>query len=374
MPITIRKLTEHIQQAIAHGKVSQKTANALLLGTGYTPQTAPPEVRQLLASALRANLDRFDAGAQQALDAFINPTGTTAHVSDGLEIEGGNPDGMVAYQSWTQYGEAYGKLFVKGPSGRDLHQGAAGDCYFDASVASLAYTHPEQLKQMFHENPDGTVTVTFHQANPDGSFTPVPVTVDRSVPEWTSAVGAQEANKPIFDTSGNPTELWPLLVEKAFAKWKGSYEAIGEGGWPAEALAAVTGKAVTTVDTTQVSADDLFQKLQQATGSKQPVVCYTYPRQGHEADFDATGTSDVNGTSMTNVVDSHAYSIFGARTDPATGQRYVILRNPWGMHEAGSDGRDDGVFRLPLEQFMKLYPSVSFTPPPQLPPPPPIAG
>jgi hypothetical protein len=371
MGISTRKLNEHLNQALSHGKVTQGQLTAILNGTGFSAQTAPVEVRQALAKALRANMDKFEPAAQRSLDAFINPSGSEL-VNDGLQASASNPAGMLNYQAYTQYGPSYGKVFLKGARAGDLKQGAAGDCYFDCAMVSLAYTHPEQLKKMITSNSDGTVTVTFHQRNADGSLSNVPITVDRSLPHWTEAMG-DAAGKQAYVTAAKSDELWPALVEKAFAQWKGSYEAIGEGGWPAEALAAVTGQQVTTLDTTQTTPDDLFAQITAATQSKQPTVCYTYPNAGHEADFAATGTTvQSDGSLLSGVVDSHAYSIFGTSTQD--GQRFVTLRNPWGMHEPGSDGRDDGVFKLPLEQFMKLYPSVSFTAPNFAPPPAPICG
>jgi hypothetical protein len=45
------------------------------------------------------------------------------------------------------------------------------------------------------------------------------------------------------------------------------------------------------------------------------------------------------------------------------GQRFVSLRNPWGEREPGADGRDDGIFSMPLEKFMSSFATVEFAKP-----------
>jgi hypothetical protein len=41
------------------------------------------------------------------------------------------------------------------------------------------------------------------------------------------------------------------------------------------------------------------------------------------------------------------------------GVKYVHLRNPWGESEPAGNGLDDGVFKLPLDQFMSLFSGIS---------------
>jgi hypothetical protein len=353
--MNVHKFFDRVNSSIAHGKVSAAQARVLLDDAKAAPAEAQLKVRAFLANSLRSHLDAFTPEAQRAFDTFINPTDGTAPLDDGLLVGADQPTSMADWSMYSEYSAALGKLFVKGPGAGDLKQGAAGDCYFDASIASLAWSHPALVRKMIAANPDGTVTVTFHQPNPDGTNTPVHITVDRALPMWAKDVGA-DAGKPVYDTSSTPTELWPALVEKAYAKWKGqSYDAIGHGGWPKDALGEVTGSPVTTLDTAATPPDELFNALTAALKARRPVVTYTHCDGSHADDFAATGTSD--GT--TNVVPAHAYSVL--RAYERDGQRFVVVRNPWGMHEPGADGRNDGVFALPFSQFTRLYPSVSFT-------------
>ena len=50
---------------------------------------------------------------------------------------------------------------------------------------------------------------------------------------------------------------------------------------------------------------------------------------------------------------NHAYSVLGVKEE--NGQQLIVLRNPWGNGEAGSDGTDDGIFELPLADFVWLF-------------------
>jgi hypothetical protein len=361
--MNITKYFARVNQTMAHGHVNEAQARDLLDAAKAASTSSSPadqaKLRAFLASSLGAHLDAFTPEAQKLFDGFINPAGVDP-IADGLQVGANQPANMQEWTSYSRYAAEYGKLFVKGPSGYDLKQGQAGDCYFDASIASVAWNHPADTRQLVQPNRDGTVTVTFHQPNPDGTFSPVKITVDRSVPGWAaealdpSAVSTY-AGKPLYDTSQSATELWPALVEKAYAQWKGSYDTIGHGGMPANALGEVTGKPVTTIATADLPADQLFAQLSAASAAKHPIVCYTHCDGSHAEDFAATCTT--NGE--TNVVPAHAYSLL--RTTVENGQRFVVLRNPWGQQEPGADGRNDGVFKFPFDQFLKLYPSVSFT-------------
>lgn len=55
----------------------------------------------------------------------------------------------------------------------------------------------------------------------------VPVVIDDRLPV--------NGGAPAFARSTDPTEFWPALLEKAFAKWYGCYENL-VGGWVSDAL------------------------------------------------------------------------------------------------------------------------------------------
>ena len=61
------------------------------------------------------------------------------------------------------------------------------------------------------------------------------------------------------------------------------------------------------------------------------------------------------------IVEDHAYTLLG--TEEKNGQQLVKLRNPWGSGEPGRDGKDDGTFTMPVEQFMKAYTMIEYAHP-----------
>jgi hypothetical protein len=155
---------------------------------------------------------------------------------------------------------------------------------------------------------------------------------------------------PLYGTTTNNNdpdkmELWYPILEKAFAKWKGNYDTIGNGGSPAGAMTSLTGKRTTALSTDYNSADEIFAAVKEGASRKAPMTAGTH-------DDKALYTN-------TGVYGDHAYSVLG--TEEANGKKYILLRNPWGESEAGNDGRNDGFFKLEMAQFMKLYDDVSIT-------------
>ena len=75
------------------------------------------------------------------------------------------------------------------------------------------------------------------------------VWVDAQFPCWRpkNSHGKHRRPKPIYATSSDHREIWPNVVEKAYAKVAGSYEAIGRGGRIAPALETLTGGAACIV-------------------------------------------------------------------------------------------------------------------------------
>lgn len=96
-------------------------------------------------------------------------------------------------------------LFRSGPKPSDVMQGALGDCYFVASLASIAAQNPSLIRSAMKDNRDGTVTVRLFNEQRE----PVYVTVDKSVPRM-------NGNDPYAQNNGG--SLWVQIMEKAFVQ------------------------------------------------------------------------------------------------------------------------------------------------------------
>ncbi|MFZ5439379.1 MAG: C2 family cysteine protease [Myxococcota bacterium] len=238
-----------------------------------------------------------------------------------------------------------GPLFVGELEPGDVQQGQLGDCYFPAAVAAMAKANPDLIRNMIKANGDGTYTVTFKERDwATGRVKDVPVKVDGDLyaRSWGGPLYGHSSN------SGETTkmELWFPLLEKAYAQWKGSYDTIGNGGSSADVFEDFTGASGRSINAAG-NADSVWRTITTAIDNHKPVAAGTHDDGG-----------PVNYTN-TGVYGDHAYSILGY--EQAGAERYVVLRNPWGESEPSGNGANDGVFKLKLAEFQRLYDNVMFT-------------
>jgi hypothetical protein len=169
-----------------------------------------------------------------------------------------------------EYKEIEGVLFVKGKGDfiirdsesvpalvhhSDVYQGELGDCSLMASLASIAKQNPEIIRNMITINPDGTYTVYFYKKVGPGEYRKVAIVVDNAFPV------KKYSNEVVFADYGDLTnkvqpELWVMIVEKAYAKFKGSYnEIVGED--PSVAMEELTGKESYNIPIDKVTIEAL---------------------------------------------------------------------------------------------------------------------
>lgn len=148
-------------------------------------------------------------------------------------------------------------------------------------------------------------------------------------------------------------ETWLPLLEKAYAKAHGDYEALS-GGWTGEAVEDLTGGVASTVRCSDIMDRDRFWKEELSQVNKIFLM-------GASTDVDETG-----------IIGMHAYSILTAKE--VKGKRFVKVRNPWGKTEwkgPWSDGSsewtvewiqalehtfgDDGTFWMSYEDFLYRF-------------------
>ena len=147
----------------------------------------------------------------------------------------------VSYRNFS-----YRPLFaVGGPSAGDVVQGAVGDCWFLASLASVAKADPQEIRQRIADLGDGTYIVQFKSAGKD-----VHVRVDADLPSYSTSSLAYAG----FGAGGS---IWAAIMEKAYAmfrKGEASYASL-ESGWMSEAFGDLGFTSSTSYETTQLLAD-----------------------------------------------------------------------------------------------------------------------
>ena len=275
----------------------------------------------------------------------------TLRVPGGTDNKGGVdlPDPAVLKDDTDAAGNAKykkirfsGPLFVDGPKPSDVRQGAIGNCYFPAALAAIAHTDPERIRNMVRQNENGTYTVTFHQSSGwNGSpGKKVEITVDGDL-------YARSFGGPVYggslgsSTQPDKMEMWFPIVEKAYAQWKGSYEAIGNGGVSGKVMSEVMGASYDYTSISDYNKDRVWQQIKDGEKNGWPMTAGTY------------GKDESDRYTNSGVYANHAYSVLGVEEEG--GVKYVKLRNPWGQSEPRNNGADDGFFRLTVDEFARLY-------------------
>ncbi|XP_038588845.1 calpain-5-like [Micropterus salmoides] len=227
------------------------------------------------------------------------------------------------------------RLFVDGISTRDLHQGSLGNCWMVAAISCLA-SQPSLWKKVIPDHVDQE----WNPKHPDlyaGIFhfrfwrlgCWMDVVVDDRLPVSSDGV-------LLFCRSATPREFWSALLEKAYAKLNGCYEAL-EGGNTAEALIDFTGgvseplsldREVLSLHSDQRRA--FFQTLASAHERKALITCSIRPAEGET----------VESVLDCGLVRGHAYGITAVRklrlgeklqkTGGMSRLLMVRMRNPWG--------------------------------------------
>ena len=117
-------------------------------------------------------------------------------------------------------------LFADGVEPGDVIQGTLSDCWI-LSALSMCATAEGLIENLFedldHEknarySKIGMYVCRFYK---NGQW--LKVIVDDRIPCWA------EDNTPVFARCKDANEIWVLLVEKAYAKLHGCYEALGGG-------------------------------------------------------------------------------------------------------------------------------------------------
>jgi hypothetical protein len=118
----------------------------------------------------------------------------------------------------------------------DIKQGALGDCWFMAAASTVAMENSLDKRWLGRYDEDkGIYEFVFYEEN---DFSERRVCVDRHLPlkklkplqpGYTRGDGLPGDYRYYLCRSGTPGELWPSLIEKAFAKLYGAYGNIDGG-------------------------------------------------------------------------------------------------------------------------------------------------
>eukprot|EP01018_Ginkgo_biloba_P017061 Gb_09128 [translate_table: standard] len=271
---------EEINQRMRSVELAVKEALAARGETHFTDQEFPPSNQSL----------------------FVDPENPTAKLQ--VVSEWMRPNELVKENCR----DLYPCLFAGAANPSDVCQGRLGDCWFLSAVAVL--TEVSRISEVIitpQYNEEGVYTVRFCI---QGEW--VPVVVDDWIP-------CESRGKPAFATSRKGNELWVSILEKAYAKLHGSYEAL-EGGLVQDALVDLTGGAGEEIDMRSAQA-----QIDLASGRLWSQLL-RFKQEGFLLGAGSPSGSDVH-VSSSGIVQGHAYSLLQVRE--VDGHKLVQIRNPW---------------------------------------------
>lgn len=265
-------------------------------------------------------------------------------------------------------------LFTGGASSNDIVQGAVGDCFFIGAVSALASCSAQNLKPVerlfvFSDIKWGVYGVMFFK---NGGWRWV------IVDDWVAVCQDDRGNTwPQYASPGTEPELWPMIIEKAYAKICYCWDSI-DGGWARQALEDLTGGLAYTLDLAKKDKKEygVFPSNFQALNDN-PLNILGCSVGWHVSDGagGGAGRAGEQGT-LGGLFKGHAYSIIKMVTC-SDGQAFVRVRNPWGndaewtgaygdrspewnrnplyKRELKPEFKDDGAFWMKWEDFAQIF-------------------
>uniref|UniRef100_A0AAZ3NT35 Calpain-3 n=1 Tax=Oncorhynchus tshawytscha TaxID=74940 RepID=A0AAZ3NT35_ONCTS len=252
------------------------------------------------------------------------------------------------------------QFIVGGASRTDICQGDLGDCWLLAAIACLTLNEKLLYRvvpqdQSYSEGYGGIFHFQFWRY---GDW--VDVVIDDRIPTFN--------NQLVFTKSAERNEFWSALLEKAYAKLHGSYEAL-KGGNTTEAMEDFTG-GVTEFYEMKEAPKELYKIMKKALERGSMMGC----------SIDSLVPARFETRTVTGLVKGHAYSVTAVEEQSqhkASKVRLVRLRNPWGQVEWNGPWSDnskewvslskgekdqlqhqsaeDGEFWMSFEDFKKNY-------------------
>ncbi|XP_016303577.1 calpain-3-like [Sinocyclocheilus anshuiensis] len=207
--------------------------------------------------------------------------------------------------------------FILGGANRtDICQGDLGDCWLLAAIACLTLNDIVLKRvvphdQSFTENYAGIFHFQFWRY---GEW--VDVVVDDRLPTY--------KNQLVFTRSGQKNEFWSALLEKAYAKLHGSYEAL-KGGNSLEAMEDFTGGLTEFYEITE-APKELYNIMRKALKRGSLMSCA----------IDVLVPTAQRTKTASGLVTGHAYSVTGVEQGKRKDGkdlmiRLVRVRDPWGV-------------------------------------------
>lgn len=246
-----------------------------------------------------------------------------------------------------------------GPKLSDIKQDSFGDCYFVATLSAVAQNHPKLIEGLIsYDKVSQRFIVGLYDLS--GKKKHIHVT------QAEIADNIKRGGGSWMDNNGKDKVAWPAVMETAYAKMHDSnpkdglaegYSKVVNGGWPKDAMMAVTGNAGSELKfaiqpplTRAQSIELLGARVARSLKNKLAVTLWSVPeKDGRTAVQKAAGVP----IAQDGLVDNHVYTVV-SMSQASHGAWTVNLRNPWGTNMGVGEGKDSKSARIsvPLDTLV----------------------
>ncbi len=231
-----------------------------------------------------------------------------------------------------------------GLSANDIKQDAFGDCYFVATLGAVALQNPTMIRNAIHYDPiTQQFRVRLYDLQGKAKFI------------WVTQAELEDNVKrhggSYVDNTGKYERTWPAVIETAYAKMFDTnpadglgegYQKIINGGWPSDAMMAITGNTGTRLAYINYpklgrigSVALLGARIAVALDQHKSVTLWSIPEKDSRGFFGKLFGTPIP---QDGLVDNHVYTVLSIARSARDWN--VTLRNPWGTNMGVGEGKD----------------------------------
>ena len=270
--------------------------------------------------------------------------------------------------SWKRLSDLYNmselNIYIEDKNlSEDVVIGELGDCYF-LSVLMILAKNPENIKKLLPVNlisPTGTYLCNVYIHGIETS-----IVIDDYFP--TIDVPGYEQILAFANINPSTGSIWPILLEKAWAKCNLSYEDIIKGN-SGDAFEFLTPAPVDTFFHDKIESKRLFKIIRDSLEKESIVVC----------DITETGDGNLDLLGKMGLIPNHSYNVIDTRLlKHPNGNEIKLLKikniygtNKWlgdwsdGSHKwneefikkCGMDKKEKGIFWMAFDDYIRFYTS-----------------